>query len=146
MADGDRRLERLLQCCRHPCRGLYHRPYSRCHGSGRRCHAGGRHQKAAAGKPGPGLRRGRFHPQGPCRRGGRRGPCRGMGGESETGRFTRCPSSDRGSGLRTAHQHDRLATQCRRVEVNHSADGFGPKPTAGDSAGKQRLEGDHRTT
>ena len=39
----------------------------------------------------------------------------GMGGESETGRFTRCPSSDRGSGLRAAHQHDRLASQCRRV-------------------------------
>ena len=90
------------------------------------------------------LRRGRFHPQGPCRRGGWRGPCRGMGGESETGRFTRCPSSDRGPGLRAAHQHNRLAPQCRRVKVNHRADGFSAKPTAGDSPGEQRLEGDHR--
>ena len=74
----------------------------------------------------------------------RRSQVNPMGGESETGRFTRCPSSDRGSGLRAAHQHDRLASRCRRVQVNHRADGFGPKPTAGDSAGEQRLERDHR--
>ena len=36
-----------------------------------------------------------------------------MGGESETGRFTRCPSSDRGPGLRAAHQHDRLSEGSR---------------------------------
>ena len=28
---------------------------------------------------------------------------------------------------------------CRRVEVNHRANGFGPKSTAGDSPGKQRA-------
>ena len=90
-----------------------------------------------------------------------------MGGESETGRFTRCPSSDRGPGLRAAHQHDRLASQCRCVhklgcgsakckrvclcarlapifKVDHRADGFGTEPAAGDSPGEQRLERDHR--
>ena len=29
-------------------------------------------------------------------------------------------------------------------QVNHRTDGFGPKPTAGDSPGEQRLERDHR--
>ena len=99
----------------------------------------------------------------------RRSQVNPMGGESETGRFTRCPSSDRGPRLRAAHQHDRLATQCRRVDklgcgsperkraclctrlapifkVYHCADGSGTEPTAGDSPGEQRLERDHRPT
>ena len=69
------------------------------------------------------------------------------------------PVFDRGSGLRAAHQHDWLASQCRRVhklgcgsakckrvclcarlapifKVNHRADGFGAEPTAGDCPGE----------
>jgi len=66
-----------------------------------------------------------------------------MGGEPAAGRFTRCPSSDRGPGLRAAHQHDRLSEGSRRVQDNHRADGFGTEPAAGDSPGEQRLERDH---